>query len=226
MLQACIVSTAKFKKQWMEIQQEREVHQNDFTLWSNCSISSKIKHSKFYQTHLSLPLNQAIKSSVYNDFITVLIFADNFQKVASKFECETSSSLSLLNCLRKQEAEHIVLNSKVGETPWQQNFWMAHLQNFSSAADQSSLMVHSKVDFSYLLSKYSPDVEIISHVISSWKFQQRRSACEVLSKVWASLCFNIRRAQDQEPIAFLYTLTQPGLHFIILCQTQFILQWL
>uniref|UniRef100_A0A8U8C0T2 Carboxylic ester hydrolase n=1 Tax=Geospiza parvula TaxID=87175 RepID=A0A8U8C0T2_GEOPR len=29
------------------------------------------------------------------------------------FKCDTSSSLSLLDCLRKQEAEHIVLNSKI-----------------------------------------------------------------------------------------------------------------
>lgn len=28
MLRACIISTPKFEKQWMEIQQEREVHQN------------------------------------------------------------------------------------------------------------------------------------------------------------------------------------------------------
>lgn len=115
-------------------------------------------------------LYKSLYSSVYNDFITVLVFVDNFQKVASVFKCETSSSLSLLKCLRQQEAEHIVLKSKVGEASWQQNFLMAHLQNFSSASDQSSLMVCSKVDFSYLLLKYSLNVEVISHISSFWKF--------------------------------------------------------
>lgn len=194
MLQACIISAAKLEEQWMEIQQEREVHWNDFTLWSNCSISSKIKYSKICQAHLNLPLNPAINNSVYNDFLTVLVFVGNFQKIASIFKCETSSSLSLLNCLRKQEAEHLVFNSQVGETSWQQNFLMAHLQNFSSASDQSSLMVCSKVDFSYLLSKYFLNVEIISHWISLCKFRQCRSTCKVVSKVWASLCFNVRRS--------------------------------
>lgn len=163
---------------------------------------------------------------MYQGFITVLIFVDNFQKIAGIFQCDTSSSLSLLNCLRKQEAEHIVHKSKVGETSWQQNFLMAHLQNFSSASDQSSLVVCSKVDFSYLLPKYSLNVEIISDVISFWKFWQCHSTCEVVSNVWASLCFNVRTAQDQEPITFHSALTQPGLHFIPLCQTKFMLQCL
>lgn len=156
----------------------------------------------------------------------MLVFVDNFQKIANIFKCDTSSSLSLLSCLRKQEAEHIILNSKVGETSWQQNFLMAHLQNFSTVSDQSSLMVHSKVDFSYLLLKYSVNVEITSHVVCLWKFQQCHSTCEVVSKVWTCLCFMPEAAQDQEPIAFLCTLTQPGLHFILLCQTAFMVQWL
>ncbi|KAF4799027.1 Fatty acyl-CoA hydrolase precursor, medium chain [Turdus rufiventris] len=36
----------------------------------------------------------------------------DLEKIASIFQCDTSSSLSLLNCLRKQEAEHIVHKSK------------------------------------------------------------------------------------------------------------------
>ncbi|XP_023790746.1 carboxylesterase 5A-like [Cyanistes caeruleus] len=41
-----------------------------------------------------------------------LHLSTDLKKIASIFECETSSSLSLLSCLRKQEAEHIVLKSK------------------------------------------------------------------------------------------------------------------
>ncbi|KFV67829.1 Fatty acyl-CoA hydrolase precursor, medium chain, partial [Dryobates pubescens] len=37
----------------------------------------------------------------------------DLKKVASVFKCESSSSLSLLNCLRKQEAEELLLKSKV-----------------------------------------------------------------------------------------------------------------
>lgn len=77
---------------------------------------------------------------------------------------------------------------------------MAHLQNFISASDQSSLMVHSKIDFSYLLSKYFPNVEIISHVISSWKSWQCHCACEVVSKVWAYLCFNAEQHRIRNPL--------------------------
>lgn len=110
------------------------------------------------------------------------VFVDNFQKIASIFKCERSSSLSLLSCLREQEAEHIVLNSKVGETSWPQNFVMAHLQSFSSASDQSSLMVRSKVDFSYFLSKYSLNVEAISHISSFWKF----GSVTAPVRLWAS----------------------------------------
>ncbi|XP_005427507.1 cocaine esterase [Geospiza fortis] len=41
-----------------------------------------------------------------------LRLSTDLEKIASIFKCDTSSSLSLLDCLRKQEAEHIVLNSK------------------------------------------------------------------------------------------------------------------
>ncbi|KAM4767069.1 fatty acyl-CoA hydrolase precursor, medium chain-like isoform 1-T1 [Cyanocitta cristata] len=41
-----------------------------------------------------------------------LHLSTNLEKIASIFKCETSSSLSLLSCLRKQEAEHLVFNSK------------------------------------------------------------------------------------------------------------------
>lgn len=180
MLKLVLSLQQSLKKQWMEIQQEREVQQKNFTLWSN----SKTKYSNIYQAHLNLPLRSS-ESSMYNDFITVFVFVDNFQKIASIFKCDTSSSLSLLDCLRKQEAEHIILNSKVGETSWQQNFLMAHLQNFSSASGQSSLMVRSKVDFSYLLLKYSLNVEAISHINSFWKFGSVTAAV----KLWARSVF-------------------------------------
>ncbi|KAF2988311.1 hypothetical protein EK904_008464 [Melospiza melodia maxima] len=41
-----------------------------------------------------------------------LRLSTDLEKIASIFKCDASSSLSLLDCLRKQEAEHIVLNSK------------------------------------------------------------------------------------------------------------------
>lgn len=160
MLQLCIISTARFViEQWMEIQQEREVCQNDFTLWSNCSISSKIKYSKTYRAHLNLSLNKTVNSTVYSNFIlmhslkttsqlTVFVFVNNFQQIASIFKCEMSSSLSLINCLRNQEANDIVSNSTVGETLLSKIFLMAHLQNFSSASNQSSLLACSRVEFS------------------------------------------------------------------------------
>uniref|UniRef100_A0A8B9SK77 Carboxylic ester hydrolase n=1 Tax=Anas platyrhynchos TaxID=8839 RepID=A0A8B9SK77_ANAPL len=44
-------------------------------------------------------------------YLTVLVFVHNFQKIAGIFKCETSSSLSLVNCLRNQEAMDIIANS-------------------------------------------------------------------------------------------------------------------
>ncbi|KAM9269052.1 uncharacterized protein FYN16_005515 [Cariama cristata] len=40
-----------------------------------------------------------------------LLFSTDLKKIASTFKCETSSSLSLINCLRNQEAKDIVFNS-------------------------------------------------------------------------------------------------------------------
>ncbi|KFO81329.1 Carboxylesterase 5A, partial [Cuculus canorus] len=43
-----------------------------------------------------------------------LHLSTDLKKIASVFKCEASSSLSLINCLRKQEANDIVFNSRVG----------------------------------------------------------------------------------------------------------------
>ncbi|KFQ48497.1 Carboxylesterase 5A, partial [Pelecanus crispus] len=43
-----------------------------------------------------------------------LHLSTDLTKIASIFKCETSSSLSLINCLRNQEAKDIVFNSTVG----------------------------------------------------------------------------------------------------------------
>lgn len=86
-----------------------------------------------------MPLNKTINSTIDNNFLsinslrttselTVLAFVHNFQKVASVFKCETSSSLSLINCLRNQEANDIVFNSAVGETSHFLNGTLAELQ--------------------------------------------------------------------------------------------------
>ncbi|XP_027574143.2 cocaine esterase isoform X1 [Pipra filicauda] len=40
-----------------------------------------------------------------------LLLAIHPKKIGSIFKCDTSSSLSLINCLRKQEADHIIFNT-------------------------------------------------------------------------------------------------------------------
>uniref|UniRef100_G3UR65 Carboxylesterase type B domain-containing protein n=1 Tax=Meleagris gallopavo TaxID=9103 RepID=G3UR65_MELGA len=42
-------------------------------------------------------------------FLTVLVFVNNFEKIANIFKCETNSSLSLINCLRNQEEKGKIL---------------------------------------------------------------------------------------------------------------------
>lgn len=121
--------------------------------------------------------------------LTVFVSVNNFQRIASIFKCEMSSSLSLINCLRNQEANNIVFNSTVGETLLSNIILMAHLQNFSSASNQSSLLACSRVQFSSFLSKYHLNIEIISHNFCVEFSMTCYSACEVVSKTGADLCF-------------------------------------
>ncbi|KFO07884.1 Fatty acyl-CoA hydrolase precursor, medium chain, partial [Balearica regulorum gibbericeps] len=69
--------------------------------------------------HVLSPLSKGLfhkaisESGILIPPVKDLLLSTDLKKIASIFKCETSSSLSLINCLRNQEAEDIVFNSTV-----------------------------------------------------------------------------------------------------------------
>ncbi|XP_068017752.1 fatty acyl-CoA hydrolase precursor, medium chain-like [Melanerpes formicivorus] len=67
--------------------------------------------------HVLSPLSKGLFHKAISESGLILhsdkhLISTDLKKIASVFKCEPSSSLSLLNCLRKQEAEDLILKSK------------------------------------------------------------------------------------------------------------------